>query len=178
MKPFSKVYAQSFFSLCEEEKLTEVIMEDLRMVSSLFESNEGYAPILDSPTIPFEERLSLINDAFSSFHEYTQNFIKILCEKKCVFLFSDCTKEFEKLYNRKYNIEKVTAITATELSASLREKLMKKLQAQTGKKIILECIVDSSIMGGIVLRTQNSQTDASVRSRLDAIKNQLASSEV
>lgn len=177
MKSFSKVYSQSLFSLCEEENLTEVIMEDLKDVSSLFVSNEGYTAILDSPTIPFEERLSLINCAFSSFHEYTQNFIKILCEKKSLFLFSDCTKEFEKLYNKKHNIEKVTAITATELSDSLREKLIKKLQEQTGKKIILECTVDSSIVGGIVLRTQNSQTDASVRSRLDAIKNQLASSE-
>ena len=81
---------------------------------------------------------SLIDAAFSDADEYIVNFIKILCEKKCVHLFSDCVKHFEKLYNKANNIEKITVITAVPLSDSLKEKLVKKLGAEYNKKILPE----------------------------------------
>lgn len=178
MKSFSKTYAASLFSLCEEENLTGVIMDDIKTASTVFEENKEYAVILDSPVIPQNERLSLIDGAFSSLHEYVGNFIKILCEKKSVYLFPSCAKEFELLYNKKNDIEKVTAITATKLNDRLSQKLVEKLEEQTGRKIVLECKVDPSLIGGIVLRTENSQTDASVRLRLDKILASLSSAEI
>ena len=54
---------------------------------------------------------------------------------------------------------------------------LSKLEKEWGKKIKLELKVDKSILGGIILRTENSQTDASVRSRLDSIRSQIASNE-
>ena len=84
----------------------------------------------------------------------------------------------KKLYNKKNNIENVTAITAVELSDELKAKLISKLEKESGKKIQLETKVDKEILGGIILRTENSQTDASVRARLDAIKAQLSSEQI
>ena len=73
---------------------------------------------------------------------------------------------------------KSAAITAVPLSDELREKLIKKLEKDTGKTIALEQRVDKSILGGIILRTENSQTDASVRARLDAIRTELTSQQI
>ena len=73
------------------------------------------------------------------------------------------------------NIEKVTVITAQELGEAMKEKLLSKLEKEYAKKIVPEYKVDADIIGGIIIRTENSQTDASVRSRLDAIKAQLSS---
>ena len=178
MKSFALTYAHSLFSLAEDENITSEIYEELSGVLPLFKENPEYSVLLDSPTIPVSQRLNLIDEAFGTATEYVLNFIKILCEKKCVHLFSDCVREFEKLYNKKNNIEKVTAITAVPLKDELRQKLVLKLEKEWGKKISLETKVDKSILGGIILRTENSQTDASVRARLDRIRTQLASREV
>ncbi len=151
------------------------IMDELLALRSVFLENADYAPLLDSPTVPLATRLSLIDEAFEGVNEYVKNFIKILCEKKCTHLFPDCVKNFEKLYNKKYNIENVTVITAVPLSESLREKLRAKLSGDLGKEIILDLKVDKNILGGLIIRTENSQTDASVRARLDAIRAQLSS---
>ena len=175
MTQISSVYASSLFSLAEDENKIDTIMEELKELSVVFSENRDYPALLDSPTIPLSERLSLIDNAFSGVDEYIINFLKILCEKKCVYAFSDCAKHFEKLYNKANNIEKITVITAVPLSDSLKEKLVKKLGAEYNKKIVPEYKVDSKILGGIIIRTENSQTDASVRSRLDAIKAQLSS---
>lgn len=175
MKSLSLIYASSLFSLCDEENKTEDIITELKEINKIFLENEDYISLLDSPTIPLPERLSLIDKAFAEADEYLINFIKILCEKKCVCLFSDCAKQFEKLYNKKHNIENVTVITASPLSDALKERLIAKLKKDYGKEIILDAKVDKSILGGIVIRTENSQTDASVRARLDSIKAQLSS---
>lgn len=175
MKALSLSYAASLFSLAEEENLTDIVMEQLSQINGVILESKEYALLLDSPTIPLEQRIKLIDEAFSSFHEYVSNFLKILCEKKCVYIFSECVKHYEKLFNKKNNIENVTVITAVPLSEELRNKLTAKLEKESGKKIHLDLKVDKSILGGIILRTENSQTDASVRARLDAIKAQLES---
>lgn len=173
MKSFSLTYASSLFSLAEDEKKTEVIMQELEAIAELLKENSDYVKLLDSPTIKLEERLELIDAAFSSFCEYVVNFIKLLCEKKCAHLFLSCVKEYEKLYNKKHNVEKVTVITAVPLSDELKEKLLKKLEMKLEKKVRPEYSVDKTLVGGIILRTENSQTDASVRARLESLHTQI-----
>ena len=178
MSSFSLTYAASLFSLSEDENLCDIFMEQLSSIDAIIKENREYTILLNSPTLSLEQRTSLIDEAFSSAHEYVINFLKLLCEKKCMHIFSDCVKEYKKLYNKKNNIENVTAITAVALSDELRKKLISKLQKDYGKTIQLQEKVDKSILGGIILRTENSQTDASVRTRLEAIKAQLSSEQI
>ncbi len=170
------VYAASLFSLAEEENKLDSVMEELNLLAVIFEENKEYKDILDSPVIPVSERLCLIDKAFSDVDEYIVNFLKILCEKKLVHLFNSSVKQFEKLYNKKNNIEKVTVITAVPLSDALKEKLVAKLSEEYSKNIVPEYKIEKEILGGIIIRTENSQTDASVRSRLDAIRAQICDS--
>lgn len=178
MKSIAVTYAHSLFSLAEEENKEQEIFEELTELEGIFAENPEYTVLLDSPTVNVSERCNLIDEAFSACGEYVKNFLKILCEKKYIHIFSDCVREYEKQYNRKRGIEKVTAITAVPLSDELREKLIKKLEKDTGKTISLEPRVDKSILGGIILRTENSQTDASVRARLDGIRAELSSQQI
>lgn len=178
MKSAAITYAHSLFSLAEEENKEQEIFEELTELVGIFTENPEYTVLLDSPTVNVSERCTLIDEAFSVCGEYVKNFLKILCEKKYIHIFPECVKEYEKQYNKKLGIEKVTAITAVPLSDELREKLIKKLEKDTGKTIALELRVDKSILGGIILRTENSQTDASVRARLEGIRTELSSQQI
>lgn len=178
MKSLAVTYAQSLFSLAEEENKEKEIFDELTELSLIFRENPEYAVLLDSPTVNVSERCNLIDEAFSACGEYVKNFLKILCEKKYIHIFHECVREYEKQYNKKLGIEKVTAITAVPLSDELTEKLISKLEKETGKKIALGLKVDKSILGGIILRTENSQTDASVRARLEGIRTELSSQKI
>lgn len=178
MKSAAITYAYSLFSLAEEENKEQEIFEELTELVGIFTKNPDYTVLLDSPTVNVSERCNLIDEAFSECGEYVKNFLKILCEKKYIHIFPECAREYEKQYNKKLGIEKVTAITAVPLSNELKEKLIKKLEKDTGKKIVLAERVDKSILGGIILRTENSQTDASVRARLEGIRAELSSQQI
>lgn len=177
MKSMSLTYAHSLFSLAEDEGLVEKVYEEIASIGKILCESPDYEVLLDSPTIPTQKRFELIDEAFASYMEYVVNLVKILCEKRCMHIFRDLVKEYEKLYYEKLGIKRVTAITALPLSDELRTKLVAKLEKEWGKKIELTEKVDASILGGIVLRTDNSQTDASVRTKLELLKAQIASDD-
>ena len=60
-------------------------------------------------------------------------------------------------------------MTAVPMSDALREKLKNKMQAVTGRQVVLETSVDPEIIGGIVVKVNNEQFDTSLRTRLSEI---------
>lgn len=178
MTSASIVYANSLFALADEENRSDAILSDMREISQILSANPEYVLLLDSPTIKRETRISLIDEAFCGTDEYVLNFLKLLCEKKAVHIFGECLKQFTAKYNKKNNIENVTVITAAPLSEEHTLRLKEKLEKETGKTVCMDLKIDKSILGGIIIRTESSQTDSSVRSRLESLKKQLTGGDM
>lgn len=104
----------------------------------------------------------------------TFNFLKILVDKSRVAAFPQIADEFKNLLNAARNIKEVTAITASPLSEDLKAALIEKLQAITGSEIVLNHLVDSSLIGGILIKIGNEQIDGSVKSRLEGLKQDIS----
>ena len=121
-----------------------------------------------------EEKLRLIDEAFSGADEYVLNIIKMLCEKRAVHLFSAVCDAFYTLYDEARGIERVEAVTAVAMTDGQKCAMKKKLEAITGKTIVLENKLDPSIIGGVVLRYSGVQLDGSIKSRLDEFKKNLS----
>ena len=54
------------------------------------------------------------------------------------------------------------------------KNMRRKLSELTGKQVILETQIDADLIGGIRLRYEGVQLDGSLRSRLDALRRNLA----
>ena len=52
--------------------------------------------------------------------------------------------------------------------------MLEKLQAITGSEIVLNHLVDSSLIGGILIKIGNEQIDGSVKSRLEGLKQDIS----
>ena len=76
----AKEYGRALFELAEEAGRTEAIIEDLKTVNLAFTQNPKYKTLLDTPALPKDERLALIDKAFAGADEYVLNVIKMLCE--------------------------------------------------------------------------------------------------
>ncbi len=170
----SVLYGGSLYALAESEGLTDCILADLRLVDALLAQHEDYVRLLDAPTMHIADKCRLLDEAFAqSVHPYTCNFMKILAEKKQVRCFADAQRAFVNKYNADRGIEEAVAVTAVPLSDALLEKLKAKLEAMTGKTVVLENKVEASVLGGITVRMANRQMDATVRTRLNNLEKQL-----
>ncbi len=168
-------YAKALFLITEEEGETEAAMENTRLVKAVFDENPAYAPLLDTPAIPKEEKLALIDEAFSAVGENLKNLIKILCERHSVYVYPKVFSAYSALYDESRGIERVIAISAVEMKEEQIAALKAKLSAITGKTIIIKNDVDPSILGGIKLRYSGIQLDGSVKTRLDGFEEKLKS---
>ena len=176
MTEFASAYGSALYDIAAETNTLDEILEQTKVIVSVFKENPDFVKILDAPMISKKEKLNVVDETFKGkVNVYLLNFMKILVERGGFIEFENCAAVYEKQYNKNKNIEKVVAVTAIPLSESLSEKLTKKLEAVTGKTIVLENQVDPGCMGGVVLRLENSQIDGSVKTRLEAKKSQMFS---
>ena len=171
-------YARALFMISEEEHSSDKMRADVEIARDAFLANPDYASLLDTPALQKDERLRLIDEAFSSLNPSLVNLIKILSEMRLSYIFPKLADEYSALYDESRGILRAEAVTATALTERERDALTKKLSATTGKTVIITNTVDPSILGGVKLRYSGIQLDGSVKSRLDKFESALKSTVV
>ncbi len=171
MTDVRKEYSNALFRLAQEEKLCGVILSDVKYLDSVFNENPAYYKLLGAPNIKRDERISLLDAAFSqNINIYTLNFLKIMIERGYFCYVKECFDEYIELYNKAHNIEVITAITPVPLSAMQKEKLTAALAGKLSKNIELNEKIEPSLIGGIRLEMKSKLIDSSVKSRLESIR--------
>lgn len=168
----------ALFLIAEEDGVTERIAEDVGTVRAVLSESPQYVKLLDTPALSKDERIALIDNAFSSVDERLLNLLKILAEQRGVYLFAKVFDTYEELYDSARGIERVEAITAVALTEAQLTALTKKLNAMTGKTAVIKNTVDPTILGGVKLRYQGKQLDGSVKTRLDKFEAALKSTVI
>lgn len=171
-----RVYASALFELCSENnKLTE-IFDEMTQVKNIFCENEEYIKLLSSPLISEEDKHEVLDKTFSGkLDDMFFDFLCVLSDKGRMGFFSGIFSEFKEMYNKHMNILEVTVVTSQPMSDRIKDKLIDKLSGTSGKKILLDERVDKSLLGGIILRYENTEIDSSVKGKLDKLKKQIDS---
>jgi len=79
MTQTARIYGGSLYDLAVEEKLTEVMLEQMGEIRTLFQENPDYVSLLSEPSIPKGDRTKLIEEAFGEeAQKYLVNFLKLL----------------------------------------------------------------------------------------------------
>ena len=160
-------YGKALFMLTEGRGTTEDVLDGVALADKLFSQNPDYVKLLDTPALSKAEKLALVDEAFAGFDEDIKSLIKILCEKHSVSGFSEVKKCFSALYDESRGIEHVEAVTAIPMTEAQTRRMVEKLEAMTGKKIILKNTVSPEILGGVKLRYSGVQLDGSLKTRLE-----------
>lgn len=170
----AKEYGRALFELAEESGSTEKLLADVKLVRDAFVLNPEYKNLLDTPAVSKDEKPALVDSAFSGVDVYVVNLVKILCERHSAHLFPGVAQTFFELYDEARGIERVEAITAVPMNGSQLEAMKAKLEAITGKTIVINNKIDKAILGGVVLRYSGVQLDGSIKTRLDDFKKSLS----
>ncbi len=96
----------------------------------------------------------------------TKNFISLLAENQRLALLPEISAQFEQLKaNQQHSVE-VSVTTAFDLGEQQQQKLTQALSSKLGREVSLTTDVDKSIIGGVIVRTDDMVIDGSIRARL------------
>jgi F-type H+-transporting ATPase subunit delta len=129
-------------------------------------SDDVMKSILGNPALTSDAKADAFISVLDNLDDSGQNFIRLLAENKRLALIPEIAVQFEQLKaNQESNVE-IDVTTAYELDEQQQQKLTQALSAKLGRDVALSSTIDKSILGGVVIRTQDLVIDGSVRARI------------
>jgi len=166
-----KVYSNALFQLSTEENILDEVNNTLKQCADIFKNEPEFVKLLSSPIITGKEKISMLQSVFKqSINERVFDFMCLLAEKNRINLFCEIQKDFSAQFNEVNNILEAQVITALPLSNELRAKVLSKIERQTGKNVTIVETIDKSILGGIIIKYNNTIIDGSVKNRFNDLK--------
>ncbi|MBQ4271794.1 MAG: ATP synthase F1 subunit delta [Clostridiales bacterium] len=164
-------YASALFATGLEDNCLEEINDGLKVIKEVLDSDPMFADFLLSPAIPKEDRVKAVEEAFGkNVHEHITAFLCILTSKGHIRDLDECIEVFDELYKDSMKKSVATVTSAVELTPEQKDKLQKKLEKMSGKELTVTYRIDKSLIGGIVVESDGTRLDGSIKRRLKEIK--------
>ena len=168
-------YAKALLQSALEQDLLADVEKDIRFISNTIEDSRELVVFLKSPIIKKEDKKEVLAKLFDEhITKETNSLLMLLSEKNREHLLKDICEGFIELYNEHKGIIKVDVTTAYELSDDQKGQLHKALVASTGKDVEMNISTDPELLGGLVVRIDDTVIDGSVKHKIRKLKNQFA----
>ena len=175
-KLVSKTYGDALFELAVEAGQLDELLSEVRDVSMVLNENGELTKLMNHPKIVKEEKIEFLENVFKGrISDELLGLMRMLVSKnhynemESVFTyFIDQVKEYK-------NIGTAYVTSAFPLSDAQKEQVQAKL-LETTKYISFEMNydVDSSLIGGMVIRIGDRVVDSSIRSKLQSLSRELS----
>lgn len=175
MEEIARVYANALFEAAEDRGSLEEVHEQLGQFADALDSSHDMRVFLFSPYFSSAEKREGIRGAVSGANDELVNFLELLVEKHRMPAIFRIRARFDELWAEANKRLEVTLTSAIELDRGVVDQVGKEVERQTDRQIDLETEVDPDILGGLVLQVGNMVLDASLRSKLERLRKEVAS---
>jgi len=161
------VYAQALFELAQERNQINEVYEELDQLSAVIHQQSEFFIFLETPAISHREKTESLTRIFAGqLSELTLNFLKVLAAKDRLGLLPEIKLAYQKLLDKKAGIVKGKLTTAVELGQKELARLTEQICRALRKTIEFENEVAPAIIGGLVIKIDDTIIDSSIRANL------------
>ena len=132
------------------------------------------AALLENPETESRVKAGVLEQILGGGDELLRNFVRIVVEKGRAGEIREIAAEFEALVAAQARVLDVELTTADELSDAEFKRIVTDIEKSSGRTVQASRSVDPDLIGGIVLQAGSLRLDASVRGRLDRLRQELA----
>jgi F-type H+-transporting ATPase subunit delta len=132
------------------------------------------AALLVNPESDSRLKSEVLEGVLAGGDELVRNFARLLVEKGRAGEIREIADEFETLVDAGRNVLDVELTTAYELSDAEFDGIVSRIATASGRDVHATRVVDPDLIGGLVLQAGSMRLDASVRGRLERLRQQLA----
>ena len=168
----SSRYASALMQLAEEKNSVDAVSSDMDLVFQTLSSSKELKSVLKSPIIKEQQKLDILSDIFSEkVSSVSFNFIKFIVDKNREDILHSIVRSYIKLRDRKMGFINVEVTSAVDFSDEQVQKLKAKIEEITGKTARFSFKINESVIGGFVVKVDDTIFDASVKRQLELLKN-------
>ncbi|HRF10201.1 MAG TPA: F0F1 ATP synthase subunit delta [Xanthobacteraceae bacterium] len=166
-------YATALFELAQEAKSLDAVKGDLDRFSSLLEGSEDLVRLVRSPVFTAEEQTKAIEAilAKANIGGLAGKFIATVASNRRLFAVGQMIAGFNALVARSKGETRAEVTVAEKLEEKHLATIKEAIAASGQKNVTLDVKIDPSILGGLKVKIGSRMIDASLKTKLNSIRN-------
>jgi F-type H+-transporting ATPase subunit delta len=174
MEEIAQVYARALFEVATEHDSLDEIRDQLGEFADAMRDNRQFAVFFFSPYFSVPEKKDGLRRSVKDPNPEFENFLEALIERHRMPAIFRIRTEFNSLWDEERRLLPVKITSAVTLDEATVQGISDRIGSQVDREIQVSAEVDPDILGGIVLRVGNLILDASIKNRLEQLRQQVA----
>lgn len=176
----ARPYAKAAFEFaCEKNQAGDANAishwESMLMFASEVAQNDQIAQMLTGSLSSEESANLFINICGDTLCESGKNLIRVMAENRRLLALPEVFSQYLVLKKEHEGSVDVEVTATDKLTASQEQSIIEAMQKRLSRNVRLHCIIDPSIMGGLIIRAGDLVIDSSIRGRLSRLTDVLQS---
>lgn len=171
------VYAQSLFDLTSANY--ENVADELESLSGMIEKDPLLDKFFSSPLIKPESKVKILEKSLRG--KAANELVNLLCvmaQRNRLGELSNTYSVYRYLVDQKLGLRSVHITTAIELDKSIQSLVEKTLENYYKSKLKIYYKVDSTIIGGILIKSEGKEIDTTLIKTLSRIRLQMLKKKI
>ena len=166
-------YAIALLEIAIEQNKTEEFRKEVKILKNIFQNSPEFCEILCDVNINLAKKYSMIDKIFASANSDILSFVKVIIKNNRAHYLYKIFKETLYRFDDYLEIQEGKLILSKEMSEEEKEKIIKSIEKNEGVRLELEEVIDPSILGGFIVTLKDNVYDASLKTKLQNLKESL-----
>nr|QXM17696.1 ATP synthase CF1 subunit delta [Chaetoceros pseudocurvisetus] len=168
-------YARALYDFSVEQNLMHQITADFQNLEVFLAQNTDLTNYLNNPLIGSDQKQELLDKTLKSqLNNETFKFLSVLVQRDRINLLEPVITSYLNLVYELASIKMIEVSTAFAFTNLQKNTLIKKLKELTNaREIRLVINVDSSLIGGFLIKTNSKVIDFTVKNQLQLLAKHL-----
>ncbi len=164
-------YAKALVQLGSESGLIERFSQELKSVDDLISGSTEIRSAFANPAFTANQKKQLMKELVTklSCSELVSNFLLLLVDKNRMIFLPQIVQTYAVLADQQSGVIRPVVTSAFALNDTQVAAIKDALEQKTGKKIVPQVVIDSSLIGGVVTQIGDIAYDSSVKTQLTRI---------
>jgi F-type H+-transporting ATPase subunit delta len=168
-----RVYARALYDAALEAGRVETVQQELADFAEQVREVPELRAVLRNPQLDPRAKASALDGITAGADELVRNFLRLLAEKGRIGEVEEIARELDRLVAAAQGQLTVELTTAQELSDEEAREIVDQIAKASGRRVEANRNVDPDLIGGVVLQAGSFRLDASVRGRLNRLRQEL-----
>lgn len=170
----SSRYAKAVYDLAHQSSDETRLYDEMKSLADNFVSFPDMKKVLDSPAVSSADKAKLLTTAAGiEVSQPYQSLLKLIVTNKRESYAQSIALMYMEYYRKQKGVVITQLITAQQASDETMAKLRELISREEQKKVDFVSKVDSTLIGGFILRLNDNQLDASIKTQLSRMEQQL-----
>jgi ATP synthase F1 delta subunit len=170
----AEVYARALFEAADDKQVLDPVHDQLGQFADALNQNRELVQFFFSPYFSVDQKKDGLHRAVEGAEPVFMNFLEALLERHRMPVIFRIRSRFDRLWEDEHKLLPVEVTSAVQLDEGTVSSIGESIGKQLDRTVELSSSVDPNIIGGIVLRVGNFVLDASIRGRLEKLRQQVA----